>query len=42
MPRAVVAIAACFLILRGMNLGIPGLSPEVRAGKVNCCEKTAH
>ncbi len=42
MTRAVVAVAACFLILRGMNLGIPGVSPEMRAGKVNCCEKKAH
>ncbi|MFZ1530016.1 MAG: sulfite exporter TauE/SafE family protein [Ferruginibacter sp.] len=31
------------LIARGMNLGIPGVSPEFTKGKVhNCCSKKAH
>jgi sulfite exporter TauE/SafE len=39
LTRGVVMVAALLLIIRGLNLGIPGLSPKIQHGKVECCEK---
>jgi hypothetical protein len=30
---------AVLLILRGLNLGIPYISPKMEGEKVNCCHK---
>jgi sulfite exporter TauE/SafE len=35
-----VSMLACLLILRGLSLGIPYISPVRAAGNIlNCCEK---
>ncbi|AWO00556.1 hypothetical protein DLD77_01980 [Chitinophaga alhagiae] len=34
-----VAVMAVLLILRGMNLGIPYISPAMQPAAVNCCHK---
>ncbi len=37
--RMAFAILGLLLILRGANLGIPYISPQVKAEKMSCCEK---
>ena len=39
LPMATL-ITACLLILRGMNLGIPYLSPTFEAETISCCESS--
>ncbi len=34
-----ILITAIFLILRGMNLGIPVLSPKIESNQIDCCRK---
>jgi hypothetical protein len=36
---ACVVLLATLLILRGMSLGIPFLSPDISAGGASCCHK---
>ncbi len=35
----IIMCVACLLILRGLNLGIPYVSPSLEKGTVNCCER---
>jgi sulfite exporter TauE/SafE len=37
--RMAFAILGLLLILRGTNLGIPYISPQVKAEKMSCCER---
>ncbi len=37
--RMAFAILGLLLILRGANLGIPFISPQVKAEKMSCCER---
>jgi sulfite exporter TauE/SafE len=35
----IIGMVACLLILRGLNLGIPYLSPTHEAGHLTCCHR---
>ncbi len=37
-PYIIMGVA-CLLIIRGLNLGIPYVSPSLEKGEVNCCER---
>lgn len=37
-----VTIMALLLIIRGLNLGIPYISPQIEQNQVTCCQEDAH